>query len=389
VSALVTISKLPRTVVCPGSAALPQIETDNAAAGRGNAVHAYLCDIAEGADPVVALAGVEEEHRDACEAIDLSRLPKLTEHAAEVAFAIDVETGRARELGRNIGRDYSQITASEIPGTADIVALLEDGQGVYVGDFKTGRVAVAAAKKNRQMRALALAACRSYGRTYAVVAVITVHDEFVGYDQALIDAFELAEIALELRETLEQVKIAVDVYQRGGLPRIVSGAHCKYCPAFAACPAHTKLVQLLAANPLDVERQVMELLTPKTAARAWALLKQAEEVVSRIRGSLYSWSFQSPIDCGNGLVFGPVQSSRKAIDGPTARNILRERFDDAVADAACEYSTSQTAIAAAIKPYAPERGHAELKREVFALIDAAGGVSTKRSTVVKEHPASQ
>jgi hypothetical protein len=384
---LLSGSKLERAVPCPGSVVLPQIDSDNPQRGRGTAVHAFLADIANGKAHQEALDRVsDEEHREACAAIDLSRLPSLKDFGAEVAFALDVRTGRARELGRNLDRDYSGLLPGEMPLTADLVGLLPDGEGVYVGDFKTGRVPVAGAKLNWQMRGLAVAATRTYGRSYAVVSLITVRDDYVGYDQATHDAFDLSWDAQELQHAVGRIEDAQDKYERGGQPKIVTGIHCRYCPAFAGCPAQTSMVRALAANPADMERQVMELLTEETAGQAWAKLKQVEEVVKRVRETLYAWAAEHPIDLGNGLVFGPVNSTRRVLSGPKVRNLLREMYDDAIAEEAVEIKTSQAAIERALKQVAPKGELAAAKRKVMDLLQEVGGITTVRSTSMKEHP---
>jgi hypothetical protein len=379
------MSKLQRVAICAPSAVLPQDGSENSARERGNAVHDFLHRVGSGADRDTALEQVPEEHHDACAAIDLARLPILTGLAAEVAFAYDVETGHSRELGRGLERNYSGVRATELPGTADLVGLIPDGQGLFLGDWKTGRVAVSSALKSWQLRALALAACRAYGRSYAIVALITLHGDVVKYDQARLDLFDLASSAAELRAIVERVRKAKARAAAGERPEVVSGAHCRYCPAFAHCPAQVALVRQLAIEPVSIEREVMTLLTPETATRAWGRLKQVEAIVKRVRETLYGWAEEHPIDCGNGMVFGPVEAKKRELSGQIARKVLLERHGAEVADAACTFETSQAAIERALKPVAPNGGLAKLKRETIAEIEMAGGLTVKRVTRMEEH----
>ena len=74
------------------------------------------------------------EHRELCEALPLD---EIGDYAPEVAYALDLRTGRAREIGRGINRAYGELSDDEIAGTADAVKLLSPTT-VYVGDFKSG-----------------------------------------------------------------------------------------------------------------------------------------------------------------------------------------------------------------------------------------------------------
>src|SRR5215471_4720463 len=196
----VTASNLWRAFLCLGSAILPKAEATSEAAERGIAIHKYLLDCNRvGQD--LAIANVPEKYRPACGLIDLTRLPvDPTKYAAEVALAFDARTGKARELHRKGDRYYSQATATEICGTADVVALVDD-EVVKVIDYKSGYKTLPAPEANWQFRFLGLAAARAYDRTHALVEMIRIGSDGFPYPiRGELDLWALAETAEELRE---------------------------------------------------------------------------------------------------------------------------------------------------------------------------------------------
>jgi hypothetical protein len=63
------------------------------------------------------------------------------------------------------------------------------------------------------------------------------------------------------------------------------------------------------------------------------------------------------------------------VDGAVAWNVLREQHGEAVADAACELSTSKAAIERALKEVAPRGSLAAYKRKALEAIGNAGRAS--------------
>src|SRR5688572_29929926 len=100
-----TASELDVLFQCIGPAVLPRVRQLHAPKRElGTAAHLFLERTGDGMDHAEALALIEQDdHREYCAAIDISRIPR---GAVEVAFAIDVVTGKARELGRRLGRQY-------------------------------------------------------------------------------------------------------------------------------------------------------------------------------------------------------------------------------------------------------------------------------------------
>jgi hypothetical protein len=180
----VTASGIWRAMICLGSAILPRAPSSNRYAEHGSAGHTFLLDCNRlGREQ--ALAKVQEKYRTAFALIDIDRLPiDPAAYAAEVAVAVDVVTGAGRELHRKGDRDYSMCAATEIPGTADVVALI-DGDAAYVGDYKFGHKALPSPRLNWQFRALALMVARAFGRSRVVVEMIRVGEDGSRRDRRL------------------------------------------------------------------------------------------------------------------------------------------------------------------------------------------------------------
>ena len=356
---LPTASGLDRAIACPASVTLPQAPSTGAAAGAGSAIHAYL------ADPAHDLLSVPDEHRAACDAVDLSVLPAGAEWGHEVALAWDADTGRARELGRDLGRRYPETAESEYVGTADVIGLTP--KGVHVYDYKTGWGALPHPAENRQLRFLALAAARAYGRDSARVALIRLHDGVPRYQWADLDALDLDLTAAELRQA------------RGawvpGAP-INQGDHCTYCPAFDACPAKLALFRQAVDMPA---------ITGENAAAVYVRAEAVAQVLGRVRAALEMRAREHPIELPDGRVYGPVVSERESVDPIVTQATLTRLHGPDVAAKALDLKSSKAAIERAIATVAKRGEKAKLVAAALAEIGAAGGIETKRVETVKEH----
>jgi hypothetical protein len=409
---LISASSLGRVAVCPASAVLPSVDSVGEAARRGTILHAYLENVPSmGREEALAL--VDEEYRAAAEVIDLEALPiDGTRWAQEVAFAFDVTTGRARELGRSRGRDYGTRRDTEVVGTADVIGLSRDGSMALVLDHKFGASPIAKASRNYQLKFLALAATRAYGATDARVALIHIPPSGLPwYDSATFDAFDLAVFAQELRRIVDRVAFAERSVHAGEPPLATTGEHCKWCPCLPYCPAQTALVRTVVG---ELEGQWERPVTPEDAARVYEKVKAAKAVLARLENALYTYAAANPIPLANGIVFGSVtEESNESVDGPTARAALldlesgaesaiylaawlqgsdpTEALDVlarwAFADRACDFSTSKAAIQKAMRPVARslDLTFAQVNRAALGAVRAAGAMSRSIHTSIKEH----
>lgn len=380
---LPSASALHRASICTASAVLPRVNSSSEYATKGTIIHQYLADVTEhGAD--AALERVPEKYRAACEAIDLDRLPVGASYAPEVAFAFDVATGTARELGRGTNRDYSDCGPTEVPGTADVVALVRS-DAVLILDYKTGYLAVPRAAVNWQLRFLALAACRAYVRRRAIVGLIYVHDdEDPVYDQAELDEVDVDAIEAELGELAGSIAEARALLGEGVVPDAVMGAHCRYCPAFSYCPAQTQLIREIAAAPETAGLEPSVPLTPEVAAKAWDRIAAIEAVVKRAKESVKEFAKLSPIPLSNGNLLGEVEERREKVLAEQVRAVLTERHGAEVAEAAIELKSSKAAVKRALRTIAAKGQLAAMERATLEALRAVGGIVESRYRSVKE-----
>lgn len=375
---LLSASSLQRVDACPASAVLPRATHDSPASDKGNDIHAHLKRLAQGVPVNDSLQQVPEARRSIC-----AELPDPGRGIAEVAFAYDIETGAARELGRDIERQYGKLAPTEIPGSVDIMRMA--GDVIEIDDYKTGHTEVPPARENLQLHTLALMACRTYGATKARVALVHIRDDGSTYrDSHDLDAFDLEDIAERLSRLWTRVQIAKKAVAQGKQPDTREGAHCQFCPAKTACPAKVGWLMRLAV-PEGIAQKFDSLLTGTDAAKAYAIVKHADEVLSDLRAKLYAWARENPIDLPDGKVFGLTTQEREYVEGAVAWRVLREQHGEAVADAACELSTSKAAIERALKEIAPRGSLAAYKRKALEAIGNEDGLQVKVTETIREH----
>ena len=384
---MITASSLDRIASCPASAALPQVQTTSDAAARGTAVHLYLERIASGELPEEAMESLEGDVRALCEAIDLDRLPKGT--SPEIAYAYDVVTGQARELGRRLGRRYTGIASTEIAGTADAVGV--GPHSVFVGDYKTGWSAPKA-RDSLQLRFLALCAARVYQREAAVVEVIRIRSNGSPWrESAALDVLDLDEVADGLVNLLLRVRRAQEIVAEGRLPDVSEGEHCQFCPAWPSCPAKaTMLVRVASGAALDPILSLLP-LTPEMAGHAWSKLRESRRVLERLERACHAALDQyGEFPLPSGAVLRKVtEEGNEQLDGKVVFAVVRELHDQEVAEAAIQIEASKAGLERALKSAAEAgkikpRGRAAAERAVLKAVRDRGGASHPPVTRVVE-----
>jgi len=316
-SDLPTFSALGRVLACPASHVLPQVESGGEYADVGRAVHAYLHAVAL-TDQTTALEHVPKDQRELCEAIPLERLPVGL--SPEVPLAYNVVTGEGRFLSAGDGyRNYESATEDEIAGTTDVLGV--DANEVYVGDYKTGRP-VTPARHNPQMLIAGLAATRATGAPRVRLELIYVHGGSTWTDVAVVDAFELAEFeerVVGMVSILRQVALVPDI-----APTTL-GPHCRYCPAFSACPEQRALAESMTDGSL--EKRIngwVGLITSENAVDAYRKLQQMKALTKRCSDIIAAYTLENgPIDLGDGRRYGPREKmGNEKLNGPIAASLL-------------------------------------------------------------------
>lgn len=378
---LPTASGLTRALRCPGSLTLPQVQREaGAPATTGTQVHSFLERVAELGREAALEQLTDERARRICEALDLATLPlgDGTSWAAEVAYGWHLGTGAGREVGRNVGRGYPT-QPGELYGTADLVALSADSQTALIIDVKTGHGWMPSASESAQLRFLAMAACATYGCSQAEVAHLHVREDGSTYlERAALDALELDLFAEQLR--------TLHADAQAGTGRLAEGPWCRYCPAFASCPAKAAL----ACASVDMPAT----LTPEVAAAAWKRAKEVLQVVERVQEALKEYAREQPFSVGDGMVLGPVESSRDELDGAKVYATMLKMYGPEVAQASVELDASKKSVDRGVRMVAEQlkaKGEKatlkDLNAKALEAVRQAGGVLTKTRVEVRERKA--
>lgn len=234
----VTASRLALAFQCtyPWTSGHEWAEQPSASSRLGNAVHALAERATKGqpADPTgvsLEFSLQPAQHRRLTEIF--SHWERWSREAlgrtthAELAFAVDPETGSVSLLEQRHHRDYAAAPSGAFCGTADVVNVSSAGHTVL--DYKTG-VWVEHPADSWQMRFLALAASRHYGvpRIRAEIVRLTTDGvHVIPYD---FDALELAVVDSELHELHLRLKMA-----DGPNPSVSA---CRFCPIRHTCKAN-------------------------------------------------------------------------------------------------------------------------------------------------------
>lgn len=385
----VTASGLQRALACPGSLILPSVsEPDTVYSSRGTAIHEFLETVAalvgDGITVEQAreetLANVHPDHQDICTALNLARIPLHLAH--EVAFAIDLDTWTARELGRSSDRAYPVTHRWELPGTADFCGVdLARRRGV-VGDYKSGYLPIPAPSSNSQLLFLALALAIVHDLDEVDIHIVRLREDGEGWtESATVDVFTLHGF---LDELLKLRKRESELRERqGDDPDLVLGTHCRYCPARLRCPANVSMIRALGSGTDPLGAEIV--LTPDSARFAALRLKEAKMLVRLVENQIEAYARENPIELGEGMWLGPVRTETERIDAPVAQKVLREKYGLQFADMAIEPKTSKAQIERAVKAAMPGKKVAPQMREILGELRAADGVDTKVTESIKEH----
>jgi hypothetical protein len=325
---------------------LPHYHATSPYAEHGTAVHHFIARAHEiGRDRAIDELDVEAPHRPLCEALPFAQLPAGGSH--EVALAWDYESDVGRVLSAAGHRDYSDAAPTEYVGTADYVG--RDYDMPVVLDYKTGHRFLGPARQSRQLRMLALAASRIVGVDGARVAYCFLHDDgSYAFSWATFDAFDLAEIADELRDlaaVLVDAQTAVDVHDAADFHE---GEWCDFCPAYNGCPAKMQLARAIGtgdalrelANPL----RRIEQMTDDELARAYEAIERYDDLAARVRKALRDRAAMQPIELSDGRRIGAIPWPCTSVRADVAYATVRELHGDAVAEEACPRKATLAAL---------------------------------------------
>lgn len=306
------------------------------------------------------------------------RWPGL-EWRAEVAFAYDVSTGVARELGSRIGRAYEAFNLGpyEVPGTADVVGR---SQSMLVVVDKKGFDEVTPIQRNAQVRFCGMVAAKTYGYDDVTIAI---RPQIGGLDVDEIGAFDFVNVHEHTKRALVGVNKAILDARQGKPVRFEIGRRCRWCDAFDDCPQQRELIENVRSElvPLQVENMI-PFADDAEATLAFDLLSRLKILTKRLQGSLIMRSKERAIPTSDGKLYGPHEvAGDLKIDGDVAYAVMREKHGQDVADKAVIRKASQSGIERALKDVAPRGQLAAMQRAVMKEIELRGG--SKRETSIE------
>lgn len=362
-----TVSGLARAEACPASTALPQVEQPPSQwSEEGREIHRYVERLALGIPRAAALLSVPEECRARCEAIDLSPIESALSARATVLsewpLAWDSATGETRPLSGG-PRSYSDARPGELCGTPDL-AWRAEGDVAVVLDIKTGWGELPPPAESLQLLGYAVQVAALFGVDSAVVGYLLLRE---GAPARLWTA-TLDALALDAAE--ERIVAAMRGAQGpGARDRLRLGPHCKYCPAFLACPAQATLLSA-AAGKTPAELVGDDL--PAAVERLDAL----ERATDAARRLLRERAMAHPISLPDGTVYGPRTRARQSVDAARARPILGALglWPQAADESVTLTRVKSAAMAAGLDP-----------EVVVGELRAAGAIETAETVTIDRH----
>jgi RecB family exonuclease len=360
-------SSVPRLLACPASAVLPQREYRTVHAAQGQERH---------------LA-----REVAADLRDLKRLPAAVAAMirpsdrllAEHVFTYDSASDTGRHIGP-ISRDqYPTLGLGpfERPGKPDLVVIGTDG--AIVIDYKAFEE-VASADENAQLATYALMVARALGLDEVTVVIVY---EIRRPSIATLTALDFDAHAARLRKLYLDVAAA-----RMNPGRVLAvGPHCKYCPAFDACPRQKALA-------LDVETGLISVRVEETypfaddEEAAWALdlLAELKRLATRIHAGLETRARVRPIPLANGNAWGPQEKRGKLrLVGDVVHAVMLERHGKALADMAAPRAASQKALREALEFAGADETLKDALADVLADVEARGGSKRDTKTMLEEY----
>lgn len=370
---LPSASQLHRVFNCAASESLVHIRSTSEVAARGTAVHWFI-EQARKVGRDAALEQVsDDDTREFCAALPLDQLPAGGSH--EVALAWDYEKDAARLLPASAHRDYGDAKPTEFVGTADYVG--RDGAAVVVLDYKTGHKYLGPAHDSRQLRELALAAARLEGVDEARAGYCFLREDGTyAFSWATFDAFDLAEIADELRHLAGVLEDAQTAADRRDAADFHEGEWCDYCPAFNSCPAKMQLARAIGSGDAlrelaTIERRV-EQMTDTELAAAYERIERYDDIAERVRKAVRARAAMQPIDLPDGRRLGSVPWPYTSVKPDVAYATVRELHGEEAA----EVAVPRKATLAAIR---------RLGDETLAEIERRRGVVTGSKPQVRVH----
>lgn len=297
---------------------------------------------------------------------------------AEVAYALDISTWEARELGVGIQRAYGSLAPFERPGTADVEGWHDETGHLVIVD-KKGFDAVTAPTENPQLRFLGLAAAKVRKPRRVTVAI---SHQLTGLAVAELDAFDLDVIPHQLRDVELAIAAARKAVRAGLGVAFTTGRWCRWCPAFDDCPEQADLVALARRDDDDPELALTTTVVgDEDAPAVYELWKRIGILHKRIGQTLHAMAAGAPIPLGNGRFFGRVdKQGNERLDGDVVWQAVRALYPG-VEDAAVIRTATKKRLEGALK------GRRGALKKVLEMVRDLGGATRPAGTAIEEYEA--
>lgn len=356
-------SSIPRLLVCPTSALLPQRDYKTKYATDGQDHHADL------------EAAIDVGDEDAIPPQILALVQPGDEMITELAFAYSPADDTARELGRITREQYAELVRDdELPGKPDLI--IRGNGRIIVVDHKSFEE-VEDAERNMQAASYALMVARAWGYDECDVS-ISYRATWRKPTYATLNALDLAQHGDRLR------KLRSDIERARETPGMYlnDGKQCKYCPAFNDCSRQKSLARQVQDGTLIRQAEALIPLADDDEANlALDLLERVKMFQQRLSAAIHARANERPIPRPDGTVWGPRDTEgNRAIDGDAAYEAIREKYGQAVADKAVTREATQKGIEAALKQ-AGVKSATKAKDALVKQLEEAGKVTRKKKTV--------
>jgi hypothetical protein len=332
---------------------------------------------------------------------------------------------------------------SEIPCTLDVVGVAQlrppghENYGPtrgYVGDYKSGRSKYPPPDMFGQTLLGAACVAHVHGCDDVVVELIHIHDNGGHHTvRRIVNTWDLEDFADQLYASMERAKAAL---REGGLTPyekehlVKEGPWCEHCPAYRGCPAKLALVRALpqelaamglhpekcglpvdagtcvlpyghAGHPQDggcsahgannITRFDPAALTVSNAAGAWMAIERIEDVLAEAKKELCWLAWHETIPLPDGRVLGRLETSKRAVNGKVAAELLERRYGASERAARVEVSVTLAALRQAAVAHLQKGEKLETRNKTGVYdrlldeLERDGGLETRVTDAVRPH----
>ena len=167
-------------------------------------------------------------------------------------------------------------------------------------------------------------------------------------------------------------------YREGKPLKMVTGAHCTYCPARPGCPGHIAEARALATGQAGLAAGP---LTREQAVRGAGLLGPVRKAADALEEALQAYvEIHGPIELPDGRIYGPQPSEKQVFATRATYQAIVEELSPVVGPemaAECAdlaFTTGEKGIYNAIRPAHEAAGFKKKMKAAFERITAQPGV---------------